>query len=96
MLKFRNRVWKAAAKPSQGQIREANEGVAQLQWGDVGGSKEPTPPSPAAALPAYHATGIPELFEDTVYQDIDYIVIRKVQVAQLNQVFGNMTCMQFR
>jgi hypothetical protein len=96
MLKVKKHAWNPAAKQSQEQIRKANEGVAKLQWGVMSGSQEPSPPSPVTAPPAHQATGIPEIFGNTVYQDIDYIVIRKVEVAQLNQVFGNMTCMQFR
>ncbi len=96
MLRVKKRAWNPAAKPSQEQIRKANEGVVKLQWDVMGGSQQPTPPPQVAAPAAHLATGIPEIFGNTVYQDIDYIVIRKVKVAQLNQIFGNMTCMQFR
>lgn len=96
MLKTRKHVWKPAAKLSQEQIRHANEGVAKLQWGESDDSQELTPPPPVAASPAHPATGIPEIWEESVYQDIDYIVIRKVQVPSLHHVFGTLTCMQFR
>ena len=97
MLKTRKHVWKPAAKLSQEQIRHANEGVAKLQWGESDDSQGLTRPPPVAAPPPAHpATGIPEIWEESVYQDIDYIVIRKVQVSSLHHVFGTLTCMQFR